>query len=278
MGSRTCDVYFAFGPEPGSYLLSTRTEFRTSRMPPFLTERMTNVDRVHWAVVGVNGYAAFAYRGKDAEEGEWSWRSSAFSSGLPKPNARLAKIVSENRSLSISVTMGPGNTVVICDPVKGKVYAANLDKDVETLIKMRRNVWHVALGVDGAYVILHDQGVSWDLRGKYGNLDKLLSRMNEEGGPDVSYVTLNPWRADQYFLVHRDGTAHVQMDVPTEVELRPLLKRHDGPCPTAERAAKVLEASNPRKIQEHPPAPSANGQGFTWLRNPFGHGANALGM
>ena len=71
---------------------------------------------------------------------------------------------------------------------------------------------HVALGVNGSYVVLWPESkVSWELTG----YDPLHERIRDREQAIV-YVALSPWRNDLYFYVHADGL--VLYNVPANVD------------------------------------------------------------
>lgn len=74
--------------------------------------------------------------------------------------------------------MGPRDAIVVCIPDNDDVWMDNVDPDIEAeileFIKFRY-LRQVALGVDGAYVMLSTRGApTWNLRGKYPQLDRIL--------------------------------------------------------------------------------------------------------
>lgn len=109
--------------------------------------------------------------------------SPAFELNLPGAYAFLLKMLLRHRQRNMSVAMGPGSAIVISAPGRDQVYTHHLDPFVEAKIFKFDNVRHVALGVGGAHVIFHSDGIDWDLRGYYDTLESILKQQNSES-PD----------------------------------------------------------------------------------------------
>ncbi|KAF7336363.1 hypothetical protein MVEN_02184800 [Mycena venus] len=82
-----------------------------------------------------------------------------------------------------------------------------LQDDIHSGIKTRRPTT-VALGVQGAYVVLYDDGsVSLDLRGQYPLVDSLLRNTQESSRRrGIVYLALNPFLPGEYYAVYGDGS------------------------------------------------------------------------
>ncbi|KAL1842984.1 hypothetical protein VTJ49DRAFT_3461 [Mycothermus thermophilus] len=218
------NIFFTFGPTPGSYILDTPRRFCTSGLPYAMKRGLTNVRKVHWAVFGDNGNAAFMYTGTAHEEGLWRWHSDAFKSRLPKAHGFIEKKSQEGGAANISVTLGKGESIVICAPDRNQVHGC-VDESIKERIMAYDRIRHVALGVGDAYVIFHSKGIAYNLRGNYDKLDRILDSLSAQ---DISYAALNPWRAEEFVLVLADGTVRFSVHESIKDDLMSALRDSNG--------------------------------------------------
>ncbi|KAL1842349.1 hypothetical protein VTJ49DRAFT_5517 [Mycothermus thermophilus] len=229
MASRKCNIYFVFGPEPGSYLLWTPQMFKTSKMPLALEQQLANIDKLHWAVVGDNGHVALAYRSKVPEGGEWRC-----------------------------------DTLVISDPDKRNFHFNSLDDHIrDRIMDPTRPVRQIALGVEGEHIILRKGGDNaWQLRRNYRELSDIFSRLRRARRlKDIDFVALNPWRRQEFFLVEKDGTIHFQVHESVKQDLEEILRAHNAQRRDPRRTVKGGKGgpNGKRRWMEHH-RPTAPGQ------------------
>ncbi|KAJ6529847.1 hypothetical protein B0H19DRAFT_1193388 [Mycena capillaripes] len=83
-----------------------------------------------------------------------------------------------------------------------------LEEDMQTGMKIRRPTC-VALGVQGSYVVLYNDGtVTFDLRGQYPLVEGMIRNVQEAARRrGVMYVALNPFVGGEFYAVYGDGSA-----------------------------------------------------------------------
>ncbi|RSL86547.1 hypothetical protein CEP51_002768 [Fusarium floridanum] len=67
MTSTTSDVYFCFGPTPGSFILDTKKRFSRKRMPGNMMEHLTNVQKIYYVAVDHENNGVFGYKDRNGE-------------------------------------------------------------------------------------------------------------------------------------------------------------------------------------------------------------------
>ena len=108
----------------------------------------------------------------------------------------------------VSITIGPGGSYFArC----GHSWTSHnlptglkeaLDSDSSTPVV-------VALGVDGAWIVLFADGTrSWDLKYKYPTLSKTSIMNTNDDDAKPIFAALNPFKKDQHFVVTRDATVY----------------------------------------------------------------------
>lgn len=99
----------------------------------------------------------------------------------------------------------------------GNMSFKSLPGDVRQLVKPSHpngKVKHMALGVEGAYVVVFEDGhIVWDLK---GTNDRLDAQLEERSGGEVLYVSLSPYRPGIFFAAFTDGT--IMYDFPKDVD------------------------------------------------------------
>ncbi|KAF7291474.1 hypothetical protein MKEN_01481900 [Mycena kentingensis (nom. inval.)] len=83
-----------------------------------------------------------------------------------------------------------------------------LEEDLQTCLRVRRPVC-VALGVQGAYVVLYNDGtVTFDLRGAYPLVERLIRNTGEAAAKrGITYIALNPFVPNEFYAVYGDASA-----------------------------------------------------------------------
>lgn len=123
---------------------------------------------------------------------------------------------------NLSYTVGTGGTFAACCVHCGSNISRWVDDECERLTKTRRGVRQVALGVDNAYVVLHENGKDWDLKGKYDRLEDYLSGNNAKVVVSIypintvqiltfQFVALNPWSQDEWFISFENKQIYFQV-------------------------------------------------------------------
>ncbi|KAJ7349689.1 hypothetical protein DFH08DRAFT_124220 [Mycena albidolilacea] len=83
-----------------------------------------------------------------------------------------------------------------------------LEDDIHACMKIRRPTT-VALGVQGSYVVLYNDGtIVFDLRGQYRMVETMIRNTQEAARRrGVMYIALNPFVAGEFYAVYGDGSA-----------------------------------------------------------------------
>ena len=127
----------------------------------------------------------------------------------------LSKVVGSH------IAVGPCRSIYACIPAAtsgGTYYSPTIPPSLKTLLDAsssvpeRKFTTHVSLGYGGSWFVLWPNGdVSWDFAGHFNELEEMLKSLPEKC---VTYVALNPWAPDQWFLVLEDST--VKYCLPAE--------------------------------------------------------------
>ncbi|KAJ7667259.1 hypothetical protein B0H17DRAFT_1210339 [Mycena rosella] len=124
--------------------------------------------------------------------------------------ARFIKSVATTGQHTSRTVFGPGASYFSISPsgYSWQNLPPALEEDIHNCIKTRRPTT-VALGVQGSYVVLYNDGtVTFDLRGQYPLVEALIRNTSETSRRrGVMYVALNPHAAGQYYAVYADATA-----------------------------------------------------------------------
>lgn len=127
----------------------------------------------------------------------------------------LAKVVGTH------IAIGPYRTYYACVPTTttgGTLYHSKIPASLKETLESnatseeRKFTSQVSLGYRDSWFVLWPSGdADWDLAGQYDELEEILRDLPSKC---ISYVSLNPWAAGQYFLVLEDGT--VRFCLPAE--------------------------------------------------------------
>ncbi|KAJ7473639.1 hypothetical protein B0H11DRAFT_2195598 [Mycena galericulata] len=124
--------------------------------------------------------------------------------------ARFIKNVATKGGHTTRTTFGPGASFFSMSPsgFSWQNLPPALEDDIQTCMKIRRPT-SVALGVQGAYVVLYNDGtVTFDLRGQYPLVEAMIRNTQETARRrGVTYVALNPFVAGEYYAVYGDASA-----------------------------------------------------------------------
>ncbi|ORY06387.1 hypothetical protein BCR34DRAFT_34738 [Clohesyomyces aquaticus] len=111
------------------------------------------------------------------------------------------------------IAIGPHRTFyacVPCDTAGGILYSPTIPATLKTLLDSsssvphRRFTAHVCLGFGGAWFVIWPNGdVAYDLAGQFTGLEIVLKKLPERC---ITYLALNPYAPEHYFLVTEDGT------------------------------------------------------------------------
>ncbi|KAJ7767893.1 hypothetical protein DFH07DRAFT_1009278 [Mycena maculata] len=137
-----------------------------------------------------------------------------YEDGCLGPNyARLARFIKGVATTGAHTTrtaFGPGASYFSVSPsgYSWQNIPSGLEDDIHNCMKIRRPT-SVALGVQGSYVVLYNDGtVTFDLRGHYPMLEAMIHNMQEASRRcGVMYVALNPFIAGEFYAVYGDGSA-----------------------------------------------------------------------
>ncbi|KAJ6518351.1 hypothetical protein DFH09DRAFT_1194478 [Mycena vulgaris] len=203
------DCSFSFGPNR-SYIMRVGTgwwAYSDDPTPPaYITRILT--DAAHpqaWEALYDVALAMepdvfyMAWQGKGRKSWlEWDYLGDAY--------ARLTHFVkSPGTWPTTRTTFGPNRSYFSISP-SGCSWQ-NLPSKLEEDIIMRSRIHHptaVALGVDGSYVVVYNDGsAKYDLRGMYPLVKALF---DEARGGGVKYVALNPFIPGEYYAVCLDGS------------------------------------------------------------------------
>ncbi|KAJ7823796.1 hypothetical protein B0H14DRAFT_1307783 [Mycena olivaceomarginata] len=210
---------FSFGPNR-SYFCSAGTVYAWSRnlLPPALVRLQ---DSLHPQALDTPYDVAFPMefgtyalcwktkRGEDCYEG-----------GCLGPScgrlARFIKNVATSGAHTTRTVFGPNASFFSMSP-SGFCWQnlpPALEDDMHACMKIRRPTT-VALGVQGAYVVLYNDGtIVFDLRGQYQMVEAIIRNTQEAARRrGVMYIALNPFVAGEFYVVYGDGSA--SWNIPT---------------------------------------------------------------
>ncbi|KAJ7064309.1 hypothetical protein C8F01DRAFT_1130935 [Mycena amicta] len=146
------------------------------------------------------------------------WRTSrgelCNATRLPPHYSRLTRFLeSSTAAFSVNTTrtvFGPNKSFFSMSP-RGYAWQNlphSLEEELQTSLRARRPTT-VALGANGAYVVLFNDGtVNFDLRGVYPLVDAIIRDTAEAGRrKGVMYISLNPHIPGEFYLVFGDASA-----------------------------------------------------------------------
>ncbi|KAF8215526.1 hypothetical protein K438DRAFT_1748462 [Mycena galopus ATCC 62051] len=119
--------------------------------------------------------------------------------------ARLVRFV--NDAKPTRTTFGPGFSYfsISTSGYSWQNIPPALEDDIHSRIKIRQPTC-VALGINGAYVAIYNDGtVSFNLHGQYLNAEETIRNSPNRGG--LVYIALSPFRAGLFYAVYGDGGA-----------------------------------------------------------------------
>ncbi|KAJ7852361.1 hypothetical protein B0H14DRAFT_808482 [Mycena olivaceomarginata] len=210
---------FSFGPNR-SYFCSAGTVYAWSRnlLPPALVRLQ---DSLHPQALDTPYDVAFPMefgtyalcwktkRGEDCYEGACLGPSYG-------RLARFIKNVATSGAHTTRTVFGPNASFFSMSP-SGFCWQnlpPALEDDMHACMKIRRPTT-VALGVQGAYVVLYNDGtIVFDLRGQYQMVEAIIRNTQEAARRrGVMYIALNPFVAGEFYVVYGDGSA--SWNIPT---------------------------------------------------------------
>ncbi|KAJ7473617.1 hypothetical protein B0H11DRAFT_1339318 [Mycena galericulata] len=203
---------FSFGPNR-SYFCSAGSIYAWSALPAGLTRLLEN--RNHPQAVATPHDVAFPM-----EPGFYAlcWKTTGgedwYEDGCLGPNyvrlARFIKNVATKGGHTTRTTFGPGASFFSMSPsgYSWQNIPPALEDDIHNCMKIRRPT-SVALGVQGTYVVLYNDGtVTFDLRGQYPLVEAMIRNTQEAARRrGVTYVALNPFVPGEYYAVYGDASA-----------------------------------------------------------------------
>ncbi|KAJ7731827.1 hypothetical protein DFH07DRAFT_1065677 [Mycena maculata] len=124
--------------------------------------------------------------------------------------ARFIKVVATTGAHTTRTVFGPGASYFSMSPsgYSWQNIPSTLEEDIHNCMKIRRPT-SVALGVQGSYVVLYNDGtVTFDLRGNYPLVEAMIRNTQEASRRrGVMYVALNPFIPGEFYAVYGDGSA-----------------------------------------------------------------------
>ncbi|GKT48741.1 uncharacterized protein ColSpa_08922 [Colletotrichum spaethianum] len=153
---------------------------------------------------------------------------------------------------------------VICWPT---INAANwnnlinqdsIGNDIKSLDRVR----HVALGVNGSHIILHGTNRwRYAISSNYPVLDAIMDNLS--GSMNVTFVALNPWKANEFLLIVDNDTAYFALDSRLENIVTENLRELGIDCNS------VVKYNPTRTVAKPRPIPNIKNKEF--LREMLGH-------
>ncbi|KAK7408867.1 hypothetical protein QQX98_008928 [Neonectria punicea] len=203
-----------------------------------MMDELTDVEKIYYAAVGDNGIAAFAYR-----------TSRALKSSLRRLYKRMQEMQDDYHFEDISLVFGPGKGFVMCWPTLDNAYWGSLinqesiGEDINSLDFVR----HVALGVDGDYIILHSSGVQYSVE-NYPMLESIIDDKSPSENITLQFVALNPWKANEFLLIVDNDTAFFALNSSLEAVVAENLRELDITCNSLIRHNPTRTVAAPRNI------------------------------
>ncbi|KAJ7494014.1 hypothetical protein FB451DRAFT_1164882 [Mycena latifolia] len=171
--------------------------------------------------------------------------------------ARLARFIRDvaaaGRHTSRTV-FGPGASYFSTAPsgYSWQNLPPGLEDDMYNCMKLRRPST-VALGVQGSYVVVYDDGiVTFDLRSQYPLVEALLrdgAEISRRRG--VTYIALNPFVPGEYYAVYGDGSAAWNLPTDWSADVGTISR---GIVPVSDAAP---GGTSPAPVVQGPPAYAA---------------------
>ncbi|KAJ7440558.1 hypothetical protein B0H11DRAFT_539557 [Mycena galericulata] len=209
----TMNCQFSFGPNR-SYFCSAESTYAWSAntLPAGLTHLLENrnhpqaVDTPHDVAFPMEpGLYALCWKTIGGED----WYEEGYLGPQYARLARFIKNVATKGGYTMHITFGPGASFFSMSPSGYSWQNIPLALDViHNFMKIRRPT-SVALGVQGTYVALYNDGtVTFDLRGQYPLVEAMIRNTQEAARRrGVMYVALNPFVAGEYYAVYGDASA-----------------------------------------------------------------------
>ncbi|KAL5596534.1 hypothetical protein BROUX41_006759 [Berkeleyomyces rouxiae] len=195
-----------FGPDEGSYILSTPQKASHRNIPPAMARQLADANTLRTAILDEQGRWLMYFQTPD---GDHTYRSStSFNAHYdPGPYSWLAARLAAHSSPwpRLSASLGAHDSVLLALAGGACSYTPALPRATERALQRVRAPVLVAQGVGGAYVMMHGRrgrAVAWDLCGGYAVLGDVLEKI--AGRYEVSFVALNAWKDDEFFLMLED--------------------------------------------------------------------------
>ncbi|KAK6977303.1 hypothetical protein R3P38DRAFT_549408, partial [Favolaschia claudopus] len=249
---------FSFGPNR-SYFCSAGTVYAWSpkNLPPPLARLLE--DNAHPQAIDIPYDVAFPM-----EPGLYAlcWKTRTgedwFEDGRLGPRyhrlARFVKNVStKGPGLHTTLTVfGPNSSFFSHSPTGycWQNIPPELEDDIHGAMKLRRPTC-VALGVQGAYIVLYNDGtIVFDLRGQYPLVEKIIRNPQEAARRrGIMYIALNPFIPGEFYAVYGDASASWNFPTAWSADVT-AISREIKPMPVA-----IVPAPTPPKpLPTSPPA------------------------
>ncbi|KAJ7026823.1 hypothetical protein C8F04DRAFT_1124359 [Mycena alexandri] len=169
--------------------------------------------------------------------------------------ARFIKSVATKGGYTTRTVFGPGASFFSTSP-SGYCWQnlpMALEDDIHSCMKTRRPI-SVALGVQGSYVVLYNDGtVTFDLRGQYPLVENMIRNTQEAARRrGVMYVALNPFVAGEFYAVYGDASASWNFPTAWSADVT-AISREIKPMPSPAAAPAVAPGGT--ATQPLPPIP-----------------------
>ncbi|KAF7339186.1 hypothetical protein MVEN_01995900 [Mycena venus] len=214
LSHRPMNCQFSFGPNR-SYFCSAGSIYAWSAksLPPALARLLE--DSAHPQALDIPydvafpmepGTYALCWKTKSGED----WYEDGFLGPSYVRLARFIKNVATKGAHTTHTVFGARASFFSMSP-SGYCWQnlpPELEDDIHSCMKLRRPV-NVALGVQGSYVVMYNDGtVTFDFRGQYPLVEKMIRNTQEAARRrGVMYIALNPFIAGEYYAVYGDGSA-----------------------------------------------------------------------
>lgn len=204
----------AFG-QNGEYFFSTELAWASQGLPEPLREKLyTDVQASqHFVSLGTDGEYFYARQnGRSALSSYKSNRDCEYlSEWIPKQTG------------VVQFSFGPGSTYIACTYDGACLWSGNLPLHIKNNVRGFHPVM-ATLGVDDAYVLVDGKGtVKWNLKGRYDQLDQILSNSNLA----IEMVVVNPFAKNQYLIIFKNGTWRALLPATYMAKIKDMLGKQD---------------------------------------------------
>ncbi|KAK0619633.1 hypothetical protein B0T14DRAFT_566463 [Immersiella caudata] len=218
------DIFFVFG-KPGSYVLDCPKRCIKHNIPSDLSARLSQHQgtQILSLALDCNDNCFFVVKNQD---GRRNWYISA---GAQRAYPSLQEFINKSKTAgrditSFRATFGTqGNDYIAANSSTGawRTWNASARLNGQMQNFAAKNVRAMAMGMNGAYVILYtDATFYYACSNNYPTLSKLLE--NTMRG-ELVFVAMNPYRRDEYFVVLANSQVHIKASAVLERHVETVL-------------------------------------------------------